>query len=160
MDREEFLNEYTTRRNQLSKLKKRLLKADDELKIIVKEESPQERAWTGYESDNSREDFHSEHESDQGSPKATQTPFTRHEIDEATDREFRAKKRFGDPLDTFTTKKPEPIRRQWENRFNITPGKEWDGTDRSTGFEERYLRTHSRKSYENSQAYKEFAREL
>ena len=66
---------------------------------------------------------------------------------------------FDDPARSFI-KKPEkecadsPKAPFPANRFDIKPGKSWDGIDRSNGFERRYLKACSEKSSLRDVAYK------
>ncbi|OMJ87046.1 hypothetical protein SteCoe_11287 [Stentor coeruleus] len=88
-------------------------------------------------------------------------PFARHDIDDEFKLELKKRTRFGDPLANFAIE--DSVKKQkfmWENRFNIAPGKMWDGVDRTNGFEERWLAKQGRKVWENSVAYKTFASEL
>jgi hypothetical protein len=55
-----------------------------------------------------------------------------------------------DPLYAF--QKNDSVYFQASNRFNIRPGKEWDGVDRSNGYESKvfqYIRNQETKEEEN-----------
>ena len=38
------------------------------------------------------------------------------------------------------------------NRYQIRPGRHWDGVDRSTGFEQKYFRTMNERKFIDQQA--------
>lgn len=86
-------------------------------------------------------------------------PFSRYEIDTEADQELRQKDRFGDPLSLFrssaeTKAASEPLYSA-ANRFNIQPGKRWDGVDRSNGFEVKYLSALAARKAQAPEAYRE-----
>lgn len=87
-------------------------------------------------------------------------PFARYEIEPEYDSELKKKDRFGDPVHIFTKNDSKKNSLVWENRYQIVPGKMWDGVDRTNGFEPRWLAKQGRKVWENSMAHKTFASEL
>lgn len=92
--------------------------------------------------------------------KEKNKPFARHEIDSDYEEELKKRKRFGDPAADFLGACTKKAKFVWENRFSIAPGKKWDGVDRTSGFEQRWLAKQGRKVWENTTAYKNFASEL
>ena len=95
--------------------------------------------------------------------KAKEEPFARYDLDESRDLELQNKSRFGDPMkdliaihnydrgDVKIGIQDRNIERGFylpkckfvapANRFGIEPGYRWDGVDRSTGFEVKYLKS-------------------
>ena len=92
--------------------------------------------------------------------KRKDEPLTRYSVDQDVDDEMKKKQRFGDPMKEFLFSKnskkdhlyfvddktkmrgfylPKSKFAGSINRFGIEPGYRWDGVDRSTGFEKRYL---------------------
>lgn len=91
---------------------------------------------------------------------AKKEPFARYDIDKSTEEEYRKKFRFGDPMKgllslhkyesgTILNSEDRSSSRGYFlpkckftapiNRFGIEPGYRWDGVDRGTGFERKYL---------------------
>lgn len=91
--------------------------------------------------------------------RAKNEPFARHDMDEQHEQELRDQTRFGDPMKQLIFKNdfdkgisksasasvnrgfylPKSKFAGFPNRFGIEPGYRWDGVDRGTGFEYRYL---------------------
>jgi hypothetical protein len=91
--------------------------------------------------------------------KMKNEPLTRYDIDKQTEDDMRYKQRFGDPMKELIASKnikrgesndmankrergfylPKCKFVAGVNRFGIEPGYRWDGVDRSTGFEKKYL---------------------
>jgi hypothetical protein len=94
--------------------------------------------------------------------KSREEPFARYDIDFKVEEEYRKKERFEDPMKKILnlhkyergSKISHDIKERASsrgfllpnckfagppNRFGITPGFRWDGVDRSTGFETKYL---------------------
>jgi pre-mRNA-splicing factor CWC26 len=69
------------------------------------------------------------------------------EDDDILNEDLRSIERFNDPVAKFlkkSTSRSLPPRRVYQgtygsNRFNISPGPQWDGVDRSNGFEDRWF---------------------
>jgi hypothetical protein len=83
-------------------------------------------------------------------------PVSRRADDEDLERQLRSELREGDPMAAFMsasetdsrTKTGKPRYRgppAPPNRFGIAPGYRWDGVDRSSGFEERWLTAHAQR---------------
>lgn len=67
--------------------------------------------------------------------------FTRYADDKRLNAAQKQTPRWDDPARTFVEDlKPVTQKHRYQpNRFNIPPGKEWDGVDRSNGFETKYF---------------------
>ena len=65
------------------------------------------------------------------------TPFIRYADDPALNTQLKATARWDDPARTFVEAlKPSVQQHRFQpNRFEIPPGRQWDGVDRSNGFE-------------------------
>ncbi|KAI8904135.1 Pre-mRNA-splicing factor of RES complex-domain-containing protein [Gorgonomyces haynaldii] len=63
------------------------------------------------------------------------TQFSFYADDKIRNQKLKERDRWGDPM---AKQKTETVH-QSINRFNITPGRRWDGVDRSNGFEHRYF---------------------
>lgn len=92
--------------------------------------------------------------------KRKDEPFTRYDIDKEAEEEIKKRSRFGDPMKEILFNKNlnrdninvDDSKNNFRgfylpkckfvgtiNRFGIEPGYRWDGVDRSTGFEKRYI---------------------
>lgn len=83
--------------------------------------------------------------------------------------EWREKDRWGDPMAQFLTKKHKESKKkkhkvyqgQWPpNRFNIPPAAEWDGVDRSNGYERNYFLHLNEKKAMQEIAYKYLSEDM
>ena len=101
--------------------------------------------------------------------KVKDQPLSRSEIEHSYDLELKNKYRFGDPMKGIVSstindgnyinvsrgfylpncKFAAPV-----NRFGIGPGYRWDGVDRSTGFERRYLEESNLRKAKEEEYYK------
>jgi len=74
------------------------------------------------------------------------TPFIRYASDPALNASLKQSVRWDDPARTFVDSL-KPIVQQHRiqpNRFGIPPGREWDGVDRSNGFEAKFFKQEAR----------------
>jgi len=104
--------------------------------------------------------------------KRKDEPLTKYDIDKEVEDELKKKQRFGDPMKNLlfnkNFKKDEDdikinIRGFYLpkckfvgtiNRFGIEPGYRWDGVDRSTGFEKRYIESQNAKKAREQEYHK------
>lgn len=93
--------------------------------------------------------------------KIKNEPFARHADDASLNIELESEIRWDDPmrdqLVLSTTKeslKNSSIRRGPPNRYDIPPGLQWDGVDRSNGFEQRLLAQRASNIAAKHEAYK------
>jgi len=86
-------------------------------------------------------------------------PFARSKDDPELDAHYRDIERWGDPMADLVRKKSKDSKPTYKgpapppNRFNISPGYRWDGTDRSNGFEKLYFQNESKKAALKEEAY-------
>jgi len=88
-------------------------------------------------------------------------PFARLPDDADLDSMYKDILRWGDPMAHLGKKNEKgktTVEQRWKgaaplNRFNILPGKLWDGVDRSNGFEKKYLSKEGNKVAKTEQAY-------
>ena len=75
------------------------------------------------------------------------TPFIRYADDERLNAQQRTQPRWDDPARHFLPElqPAKPKHRTTENRFDIDPGKKWDGVDRSNGFEKKLFQKRASK---------------
>ena len=91
-------------------------------------------------------------------------PLAQYEDNAERDSAMRGAQRWGDPMlgrvELEDAKKKLCTRRRYNgpppppNRFNIEPGFEWDGVDRSNGFEARLIREGLQKKASAERAYR------